>query len=76
MELSILAKASIESDYFSKYKIRTETLLKYKVVEAKTVYKNGIPSMKSTAKNPIFVYRFPSKRVKIYRPLSPDPLKK
>lgn len=62
--------------YFERYGISGKTLEKYNVKLARTIFKNGTLYMRSTASNPVFVYNFPSKRIKIYRPLSPEKAKK
>lgn len=44
--------------------------------QARTVYRNEDYWGRSTSANPIYVYKFTSGRVKLYRPKSPDPSKK
>lgn len=58
------------TDYFSAYGIKTNTLLKYGVFYARTVYLNRNLYGRSTKTNPIFVYQQPTGHIKIYRPKS------
>lgn len=62
--------------YFHNFGITNETISKYKVFPAKTVYKNEEAIAKYRKDNPIFVYLYPSGRLKTYRPLSNDKTKK
>lgn len=59
-----------KTNYFSKYKIQLNTLLKYGVFYARTVYLNKSLYGRSTPNNPIFIYQQPTGHVKIYRPLT------
>lgn len=65
-----------KGDYWEKFGITPSTLKKFNVRYVRTLYKNESVAGRSTANNPIFLYTFVSKRVKIYRPLSPDKSKK
>lgn len=71
----ILADSS-HLDYFNRYHITRETLLKYNVYPAKTIYMNEEAIAKGTKTNPIFCYLFPSGNIKTYRPLTKDKSKK
>lgn len=62
--------------YFHKLGISDKTLNKFNVKAAKAVYIDEDLYWRSTEKNPIFVYQFPSGKVKLYRPLSKDRDKK
>ena len=57
--------------YWQKFGITPQTLSTYMVSSAKSVYTNGSLIMRGTKTNPIFVYPFPSGRLKLYRPLNP-----
>lgn len=57
--------------YWSLFGIQEDTLRKYQVSPVRTVYNNEELYMRGTKQNPIYAYRFPSGRVKLYRPLSP-----
>lgn len=63
-------------NYFDRYHISKELLLKYNVYPIRTLYINEEPAGKSTKINPIFGYLFPSGNIKIYRPLTKDKTKK
>lgn len=65
-----------KGDYWQSFGITPATLKRFNVRYARTVYKNETVSARSTPNNPIFVYTFPSKRTKIYRPLTPEKAKK
>lgn len=62
--------------YWEKFKISLATLQKYKVEAGAKVFRNDKLYLYSTKDNPIFIYNFPSGRIKIYRPLSKDKKKK
>lgn len=64
-----------KTTYFRNFKISDATLRLYNVFLAKTVYVNGNVLAKSTITDPLFVY-LESGKIKTYRPLSKDPLKK
>jgi hypothetical protein len=57
-------------DYWKKYGISKETLVRYGVRAASSVYKDDTLFAKASGGSPIFVYTFPSARVRIYRPFS------
>jgi hypothetical protein len=61
--------------YWDKYKIPKHIVAKYSFF-AKNIYRNEEYWARSTKNNPIFVYKFPSGNIKIYRPLSVDKSKK
>jgi hypothetical protein len=61
--------------YWDRYKIPKHIVAKYSFF-AKNIYKNEEYWARSTKSNPIFVYKFPSGNIKIYRPLSVDKSKK
>jgi len=69
-----VVQKSMDEDlwYWQQFGISAETLTKYGVSAVKTVYRNGDLYMRRTKTNPIFVYSFPSGRLKLYRPLSPS----
>jgi hypothetical protein len=62
--------------YWKQFGIAEKTLKKFWVNPVRTVYNNESLYMRSTKANPIYGYKFPSSRVKLYRPLSPDKEKK
>lgn len=57
-------------DYWKEYGIERETLDRYGVKAASSIYRNDELYAKATYQSPIFVYTFPSRRVRIYRPRS------
>jgi len=59
-------------DYFLKLGISQKTLDKYKVTHARALYINEDLYWRATPQNPIFIYNFPSRKFKAYRPLSKD----
>tara|TARA_R110000851_G_scaffold214993_7_gene367697 strand:+ start:1768 stop:2133 length:366 start_codon:yes stop_codon:yes gene_type:complete len=60
-----------ELDYWYSFGITKETLERFNVKSAKYIYIDKEMAMRSTDRNPIFVYYFPnSERLKIYRPLT------
>lgn len=63
-------------DYFHKLGITEKTLKKYGVSTARALYIEEDLYWRSTEKNPIFIYQFPSGTFKAYRPLSKDSTKK
>lgn len=63
-------------EYFHKLGISEKTLKKYGVHTARAIYVEEDLYWRSTEKNPIFVYQFPSGTFKVYRPLSKDSTKK
>lgn len=63
-------------DYFHTLGITDKTLKKYGVHTARAIYVEEDLYWRSTEKNPIFVYQFPSGNFKVYRPLSKDSTKK
>lgn len=63
-------------EYFYKLGISDKTLKKYGVHNARAIYVEEDLYWRSTEKNPIFVYQFPSGTFKVYRPLSKDSTKK
>lgn len=65
-----------DRSYFYRYYITDNILDAYRVSTAKAVYVDEKLFWRSTEKNPIFVYTFPSGSFKLYKPLSPDPTKK
>ena len=56
-------------DYWKQYKIPLEIAAKFAFL-AKSVYKNETFYGRSTKANPIFVYKFISGHIKLYRPLA------
>lgn len=62
--------------YFNKLGIKDSTLKRYGVYSARAVYLNEELTWKATAKNPIFIYQYPSGRFKAYRPLEKEREKK
>lgn len=66
----------LDSNYWDRYKITTNTLQRFGVHQLDKVFRNDKIYLKNTKENPIFSYYFPSGRIKIYRPLSPDKKKK
>lgn len=68
--------SSVRHTYFDRYKIGLPTLKLFGVHDIKSVFRNGDLHSRSTKENPIFAYSFPSGRIKLYRPLSPDRRKK
>jgi hypothetical protein len=56
-------------DYWARYKIPLEIAAKFSFL-AKNVYKNETFYARSTKANPIFIYKFVSGHIKIYRPLA------
>jgi len=65
-----------KGNYWNQFGVTLATLKRFNVRYVRTLYKNECVAGRSTANNPIFLYTFISKRVKIYRPLSPDKTKK
>lgn len=63
-------------DYFNRYYIGRELLLKYNVYPAKTVYVNEESVARGTKNNPVFCYLFESGNIKTYKPLTKDKTKK
>jgi len=61
--------------YWDKYKIPQNIAEKY-AFYVKNLYRNEVFIGRSSKTNPIFVYKFQSGHMKIYRPLSPDRMKK
>ena len=61
--------------YWSRFRIPIQIVKEY-CFFAKTLYRNEAYYSRSTTPNPIFIYKFPSGNVKVYRPLSPDKTKK
>lgn len=61
--------------YWDRFRIPRHVVDRYTFL-ARSVYKNESYWGRSTTSNPIFIYPFPSGRMKIYRPLSPDTDKK
>ena len=60
--------------YWKEYKIYKKTLKKFNVYNVKNVWVDKRLYYRATTTNPIFGYVFPTtNRVKLYRPLSPDP---
>ncbi len=70
-----IVESEMDYAYWDKYKIPHNIVRAY-AVQARTVYRNEEYYARSTKSNPIFVYKFKSGNIKMYRPLSPDPLKK
>lgn len=62
--------------YWTRHGISLNTLIKFGVGVAKSVYRNDVLFWRTTKNNPIYTYLFPSGNVKLYRPLSPDKDKK
>lgn len=56
-------------EYWASYKIPIEIAAKFSFL-AKSVYKNETFYARSTKTNPIFVYKFTSGHMKLYRPLA------
>ena len=61
--------------YWDRFKIPLRVVKEY-CFYAKTLYRNETYYSRSTSANPIFIYKFPSGNVKVYRPLSTDKSKK
>lgn len=62
--------------YFYQFGITDKTLKKFGVSTARAIYIDETLFWRATDKNPIFVYRFASGKIKLYRPLSTDSTKK
>lgn len=67
VELTVVLSTE-RSSYWDQYGIGDETLARFGVHSVKSVYRDGELSKRSTTKNPIFAYLFPSGRLKLYRP--------
>lgn len=75
VELDVVVSEKLHP-YFSLFGITPETLKKFNVHGVQSVYRNKKIQFRATTDNPIFAYYFPSGRIKLYRPLSPDKTKK
>jgi hypothetical protein len=62
--------------YWKRFGIDKATLIAHSVYPVKYVYINKKLHWRSTEKNPIYGYVYPSGRLKCYRPLSPEPTNK
>ena len=63
-------------EYFKRYQIPINTLIKYDIYPLKSLYINEVLVSKGSRTNPMFGLMFPSGNIKIYRPLSKDKSKK
>jgi hypothetical protein len=68
-------KGDMDYRFWDSFKIPRSIVDLY-AFQARTVYRNEDYWGRSTSGNPIYVYPFPSGRMKFYRPKSPDPSKK
>lgn len=59
-------------NYFKQYHISKETLEKFRVKDARAIYKDSKLVARATEKNPIFIYDFLEGTFKGYRPLAPN----
>lgn len=73
--MDVILDTKRDHDYWASYGISTTTLQLFDVYTAKAVYIDDDLAARSTPKNPIFVYKFPSGRLKLYRPLGPKKTK-
>lgn len=74
-QMDVVLDTTREHSYWREYGISDSTLRMFDVYSAKSIYIDDDLSARSTAKNPIFVYQFPSGRIKVYRPLGPKKTK-
>lgn len=70
-----IVESDMDFTYWDKYRIPRDIVKMY-ACQARTVYRNEDYYARSTKTNPIFVYKFKSGNIKLYRPLSTDPSKK